>query len=347
MQETRFISACRGKKTDRVPIWIMRQAGRYLPAYQEVRKKHDFLTMCHTPELSAEVTLQPIREFGFDAAIIFSDILIPFEPMGITVDFVEGKGPQLAPQIRSRQDVKRLVDPDFETTTAFLAEALKIVRRELPADKALIGFAGAPWTMACYGVEGMGSRNYAVLKTLMNTEPDTLHALLDKLTTALIRYLRLQLNAGVDAVQIFDSWADALSPEDYRTFAWPYLHRIFEALQSYDAPKILFSKDAGAFVEKNVKLPIDVLAVDWRVDLAALRKLHQNVGPAAWQGNLDPLTLLGRPEIMLEKAKHILQANAATPGYIFNLGHGITPPTPVENVRALVNYVQSFGEYDA
>ena len=212
MSESQFLRACQGLPTDRVPLWIMRQAGRYLPAYQEVRARHDFLTMCHTAELAAEVTLQPVREFGFDAAIIFSDILIPFEPMGISVEFHEGKGPRLTPQIRTREDIDRLKDPDFETTTAFLRDALGIVRRELPPDTALIGFAGAPWTMACYGVEGMGSRDYATVKQMMNTDPSAFHELMGKLTTALIRYLKMQLDAGADAVQLFDSWADALSP---------------------------------------------------------------------------------------------------------------------------------------
>ncbi len=342
MSQSQFLRACKGQPTDHVPLWIMRQAGRYLPAYQEVRAKHDFLTMCHTAELAAEVTLQPVREFGFDAAIIFSDILIPFEPMGITVEFHEGKGPRLSPQIRSREDIARLKDPDFDTTTAFLKDALGIVRRELPADTALIGFAGAPWTMACYGVEGMGSRDYAVVKQLINTDPAAFHELMDKLTTALIRYLRMQLDAGADAVQLFDSWADALSPMDYRDFSLPYVRRIFEELHGCGKPLILFSKDAGAFIPQNIDLSMDVLAVDWRVDLAAVRRQYAGRGPKAYQGNLDPITLLGTKEILLEKAGRILAENAGQPGYIFNLGHGITPPTPVENVRALVDFVHGY-----
>jgi uroporphyrinogen decarboxylase len=320
----------------------MRQAGRYLPAYQAVRANHDFLTMCHTPELSAEVTLQPVREFGFDAAIIFSDILLPLEPMGIEVQFAEGKGPRLSPQIRNRQDIERLLDVDFDPATCFLGKALRMVRGELDAGKALIGFAGAPWTMACYAVEGMSSRDYAAIKQMMNSEPEALHALLDKLTTVLISWLRMQLDAGADAFQVFDSWADALAPMDYREFALPYLRRIFEALRPMGKPAILFSKDGGAFAEENGRLPIDVLAVDWRVDLAALRQQQVDFGPVAYQGNLDPLVLLGSREILLQKARRILSENAGTPGYIFNLGHGITPPTPVENVRALVDFVHAF-----
>ncbi len=342
MDAPTLIQACRGQATRHVPIWIMRQAGRYLPAYQEVRAKHDFLTMCHVPELAAEVTLQPVREFGFDAAIIFSDILLPLEPMGIEVQFIEGKGPRLAPQIRNMQDIAKLIDADFDPSSCFLGQALQAVRHELAADKALIGFAGAPWTMACYAVEGMGSRDYAVVKQLMNTDPAALHALLDKLTTVLIRWLRMQLDAGADAFQVFDSWADALAPMDYREFALPYLRRIFETLRPMGKPGILFSKDAGAFAAENCQLPIDVLAVDWRVDLAALRKQHTGTGPTAYQGNLDPLALLGNRETLLEKAKRILSENATTPGYIFNLGHGVTPATPVENVRALVDCVHEF-----
>lgn len=339
--KSQFLKACRREKVDHTPIWIMRQAGRYLPAYQKIRKNHDFLTMCHTPELSAEVTMQPIREFGFDAAIIFSDILIPFEPMGIEVDFVDGKGPQLSPQIRSKSQIEALKVDDVTEKTLFLGEALKLVRKELPEDKALIGFCGAPWTMACYGVEGMGSRNYPVIKELMNSKPADLHLLLQKLTDVLIDYLKMQLDSGADAVQIFESWAEALSPQDYQEFALPYVRQILDGLKDYSQPKLLFSKDAGAFTHLHVDQPIDVLAVDWRVDLAAKRNTYSNKN-IAWQGNLDPLTLLGSPEIMLRKAELILAENASRPGYIFNLGHGITPPTPVENVRKLVNFVQSY-----
>ncbi len=327
---------------DRVPIWIMRQAGRYLPAYQAVRAKHDFLTMCHEPELSAEVTLQPVREFGFDAAIIFSDILLPLEPMGIDVQFVEGKGPRLSPQIRTREDVEKLIEVDFDASSCFLGKALRMVRSELGAEKALIGFAGAPWTMACYAVEGMGSRDYAVVKQMMNSDPAALHALLDQLTTVLIRWLRMQLEAGADAFQVFDSWADALAPMDYREFALPYLHRMFNALRDMGKPGILFSKDAGAFVEENHQLPMDVLAMDWRVDLASIRNRYLGIGPRAYQGNLDPLVLLGTRDILIKKAGKILSENAGMPGYIFNLGHGITPATPVENVRVLVELVHGY-----
>lgn len=342
MDKPLFLQACAGLPTERVPLWIMRQAGRYLPAYREVRAKHDFLAMCRTPELAAEVTLQPVREFGFDAAIIFSDILLPLAPMGIDVQFVEGEGPRLAPQVRSRKDVESLKDAGFDPATCFLGKALKIVRGELGADKALIGFAGAPWTMCCYAVEGKGSRDYAAVKTMMNSEPETLHALLDKITTVLVSWLRMQLESGADAFQVFDSWADALSPADYREFALPYLRRIFEELRPTGKPAILFSRDAGAFAAENVRLPIDVLAVDWRVDLAALRRRHAGSGPRAYQGNLDPMTLLGDRRILLEKAGRLLAENVETPGYIFNLGHGITPPTPVENVRALVDFVHAF-----
>ncbi len=342
MDEAIFIQACKAQPTEQVPIWIMRQAGRYLPAYQAVRAKHDFLTMCHAPELAAEVTLQPVREFGFDAAIIFSDILLPLEPMGIEVQFIEGKGPRLTPQIRSRQDIEKLAAVEFDADACFLGKALKMVRGELDAGKALIGFSGAPWTMACYAVEGMGSRDYAVIKHMMNTEPDALHALLDKLTTVLIHWLRMQLDAGADAFQVFDSWADALAPMDYRAFALPYLHRIFDALRPMGKPAILFSKDAGAFVEENHRLPIEVLAMDWRVNLASIRDHYRGIGPAAYQGNLDPLVLLGKQDILFEKAGKILSENAGMPGYIFNLGHGITPATPVDNVRALVDFVHGY-----
>jgi len=342
MSAPNFIRACQGQPTEHTPIWIMRQAGRYLPAYQAIRAQHDFLTICHVPELASEVTLQPVREFGFDAAIVFSDILLPLEPMGIDLQFIEGKGPRLSPQIRTRQDVDRLREAHFDASSCFLGKALEMARGELDAGTALIGFAGAPWTMACYAVEGMGSRHYATVKQMMNSEPQTLHALLDKLTKVLIAWLRMQLDAGADAFQVFDSWADALAPMDYREFALPYLRRLFEALRRPGKPAILFSKDAGAFADENVGLPIDVLAVDWRVDLAGLRQKFAGRGPAAYQGNLDPLVLLGDRRILLRKTEEILSANAGTPGYIFNLGHGITPPTPVENVRALVDYVHAF-----
>ena len=341
VSNSQFLRACRGEQVDHIPIWIMRQAGRYMPAYQALRKKHDFLTMCHEPELSAEVTMQPINEFGFDAAIIFSDILIPFEPMGIKVDFVDGKGPQLSPQLKTKKQIEALHCDEILDKTRFVGQALKLVRSELSEDKALIGFCGAPWTMACYGVEGMGSRNYAVIKRMMNSEPVTLHLLLDKLADVLTEYLKMQLDSGADAVQIFESWAEALSPEDYLEFAYPYVKKILDGLKDYSQPKIFFSKDAGAFTHLNVDLAADVLAIDWRVNLAAKREIFAD-RKKAFQGNLDPLTLLGEPEIMLAKAEKILEENAGRPGFIFNLGHGITPPTPVENVRTLVNFVQNY-----
>ena len=234
-----------------------------------------------------------------------------------------------------------LRDADFDSS-CFLAGALRLVRDALPTDKALIGFCGAPWTMACYAVEGMGSRDYAMIKQWMNTDPEALHRLLDRLTDVLIRWLKMQVNAGADAFQVFDSWADALAPMDYQTFALPYLRRIFEALRPSGKPAILFSKDAGAFVAENHALPVDVLALDWRVNMAAVRNQFGGGTPKAYQGNLDPLTLLGDPAIMLEKAKRLLSENAEKPGYIFNLGHGITPPTPVDNVRALVDFVHAY-----
>lgn len=337
-----FLQACKGEKPDHTPIWIMRQAGRYLPQYQALRSKHSFLEMCHTPELAAEVTLQPMREFGFDASIIFSDILIPFEPMGIKVEFVEGRGPQLSPQLRSRSGIEALKKPEFPGSTGFLAEALRLVRSELEDTQALIGFAGAPWTMACYAVEGMGSRNYAEIKKMLNSEPETLELLLNKITDTLIEYLAMQLEAGANAIQIFDSWADALSPEDYARFSLPYIERLLEGLSKYRQPKILFSKDAAVNAEINCTLPIDVLGIDWRANIASVRRRLGDSRPKAFQGNLDPIALLGTKEIMLEKARTILDENANHPGYIFNLGHGITPPTPVENVRELVNFVQSY-----
>jgi uroporphyrinogen decarboxylase len=342
MVEPLFLRACHGLDTERVPIWIMRQAGRYLPEYRAVRERHGFMEMCHVPELASEVTLQPIREFGFDAAIIFSDILLPLEAMGVDVEFVEGKGPQLNPKMDSRSTIDALPIPDFQPDSCFLGKAISLTRANLDEDKALIGFAGAPWTMACYAVEGMGSRDYAIIKSLMNTEPETLHALLEKLTETTIRWLRMQLAAGADVFQVFDSWADALSPSDYREFAAPYLKRIFSELRTIGKPGVLFSKDAGAFVEENHQLPIDVLGVDWRVDLAMIRAKFNGRGPRAYQGNLDPITLLGRKEILLEKARRILHENASTPGFIFNLGHGVVPATPVENVRALTDFVHDF-----
>lgn len=342
MNDPDLIRACRGLRTDKVPVWLMRQAGRYMPAYQAVRARYDFLAMCHTPELAAEITLQPVREFGLDAAIVFSDILLPFESMGLTVQFIEGKGPQVYPEVRAGRDVRDLADARFEPETCFLAETLRIVRGELGAEKALIGFSGAPWTMACYAVEGMGSRDYAVIKRMMNSEPAVLHALLDKITGVLISWLQMQLDAGADAFQVFDSWAEVLAPMDYREFALPYLARIFDALKSRKEPAILYSRDGGAFLEENGRLPIDVLSVDWRVELGALRQRGAGKGPSAYQGNLDPAVLLGNPEILCQKAGRILSENAHIPGYVFNLGHGVLPNTPVENVRTLVNFVQGF-----
>ena len=312
---------------------MMRQAGRYLPEYRAVRANTDFLTLCKTPELAVEVSLQPYRILDVDAVIMFSDILIPVEAMGQEVQLTEQKGPELPDPIRTRAQVDALIVPDPIEKTGFVMKILRTLRSELDGRVPLIGFAGAPWTLAAYMIEGGGSKNYAEVKRMMFSEPATLHALLDKIAETVILYLNAQIEAGAQIIQLFDSWAGELAPADYEQFALPYERKILDSLNRDAAPTILFINGSGTFLEKMAKSGADVLSIDWRTDI---REARARIGDKiTLQGNLDPCVLLSTPEIVTAKARELLQAGGGH-RHILNLGHGILPMTPVENARAFI-----------
>ena len=323
---------------DVTPVWFMRQAGRYMAEYRALRERHSLLEICRTPDLAVQVTLQPIRRIEVDAAILFSDLLLPLEPMGLPFDFVKGEGPQLERPIDSPADVERLRAFDPREALAHVLEAVRLVQRELKGRVPLIGFAGAPFTLASYAIEGGHSNNFARTKALMYGHPDTWHLLCDKLATIVADYLTAQIDAGVDAVQVFDSWVGTLSPADYREFALPHTRRIFEAI-GHRVPTIHFGTGTATILEDLRDAGGDVIGVDWRIPIDdAWERIGAN---HAVQGNLDPTVLLGPTHRMFSGTDDILSRVGHRPGHIFNLGHGILPSTPVEHVQMLAQYVHS------
>ena len=334
MKNDLLIRAARGEPVERTPVWMMRQAGRYLPEYRAIRADTDFLTLCKTPDLAVEVSLQPYRIIGVDAVIMFSDILIPVEAMGQEVRLTEQKGPELPDPIRKRDQVDRLIVPDPIEKTGFVMEIIRTLRRELEGAVPLIGFAGAPWTLAAYMIEGGGSRNYAQVKRMMYADPSTFHALLDKISDVIILFLNAQIEAGAQVVQLFDSWAGELSRGDYEQFALPYEQKIFASINHSDSPAILYINGCGTFLEQMAASGADVLSIDWRIDLPEARTRIGNA--LTIQGNLDPCVLLSTPEIITRKARELIGAGEGR-RHILNLGHGILPMTPVENARAFVD----------
>jgi len=331
-----FLRACRRQPVERTPIWIMRQAGRYLPEYRAVRERVGFATLLKTPELAAEVTLQPVVRFGLDAAILFSDILVPAEAMGVGVSF--NPGPLLEPAVRSSADVERLRVPDPEETVAFVFETIRILRRDLDARAPLIGFGAAPFTLAAYLVEGKGTKDFEHVRGMIHAEPAAAHRLLDKATSTLGRYLTAQVRAGAQAIQIFDSWAGVLSRGAYREFSLPYVRRLTDLLRAEGAPIIYFALDASHLLEEIRESGADVVSLDWRLPLseASSRLDHRFV----LQGNLDPSVLLATEEAIAREVTAVLGEGARVPGHIFNLGHGILPSTPVRHVEVLVDAVR-------
>jgi uroporphyrinogen decarboxylase len=333
----RLIRACRRQEVDRAPVWMMRQAGRYMPEYRALRAKHDFMTMCKTPELAAEVSLQPYEILGVDAVIMFSDILVPVEAMGMKLDIVESKGPVLEDPIRTEAQVEKLIIPDPAETTPFVMETIRLLRKRLEHEAPLIGFAGAPFTLASYMVEGGGTRNYAEIKQMMYREPMTIHRLLDKLADTIILYINAQIEAGAQVVQLFDTWAGELSAADYEEFALPYERKVFERIHrgpsGLTVPAILYVNGCSHILEKMVESGANVLSIDWRIDLAEARRRAGD--KVALQGNLDPCELLGTPETIAESVKEILKKGGGL-GHVVNLGHGILPTVPVENARAFI-----------
>ncbi|MFY9607716.1 MAG: uroporphyrinogen decarboxylase [Blastocatellia bacterium] len=334
MKNDLLIRAARGEAVERTPVWMMRQAGRYLPEYRALRANTDFLTLCKTPELAVEVSLQPFRILGVDAVIMFSDILIPVEAMGQEVRLTEQKGPELPDPIRSLEQIDRLIIPDPVEKTGFVTEIIRTLRRELDGAVPLIGFAGAPWTLAAYMIEGGGSKNYAQVKRMMFAEPAMLHALLDKISDTIILYLNAQIEAGAQVIQLFDSWAGELSPRDYVEFALLYEQKIFESLNREAVPAILYINGSGTFLEQMATCGADVLSIDWRVNLEAARARVGN--GLTLQGNLDPCVLLSTAETVREKTNELIRAGGGR-RHILNLGHGILPMTPVENARAFID----------
>jgi uroporphyrinogen decarboxylase len=313
---------------------MMRQAGRYLPEYREIRAKHTFLEMCKTPDVAAEVTLQPIRRFEIDAAIIFADILLPLEPMGIGLEFAKGEGPVIHNPVRSMADVEKLKPIDAASQIAYLMQAIKIVLKELNGKVPLIGFSGAPFTLASYIIEGGGSKNYQHAKTLMYAEPKAWHKLMEHLTGVIINYLNAQIHAGVQVVQLFDSWVGVLGPADYREFVLPHQKNVIAGIKK-TVPLIHFANGATHLLEMVSEAGGDVIGLDWRCNLGAAWK---RVGPdKAVQGNLDPLTLFGTKEFIRKRTKEILDAAGGKNGHIMNLGHGILPETPIDNAAAFIN----------
>ena len=328
--------ACRREPVPYTPIWLMRQAGRYMPEYRAVRDRVSFLKLCKTPSLAAEVTVTAARRLRVDAAIIFADILLIIEPMGMALDFASGEGPRIHNPVRSKTDLERLREVEDIDSLGFVFEAIKQTRRELPEEVPLIGFSGAPFTLASYMIEGGGSRNYVHTKSLMYNDADAWHAMMSLIARALIKYLNAQIAAGAQAVQLFDSWVGCLSVDDYREYVLPHTRNVIDNLQQ-GTPVIHFGTGTSALLESMTEAGGDVIGLDWRVRLdEAWKRIGYDRGV---MGNLDPVALFGDRQSIRTEAKRILERAAGRPGHVFNLGHGILPETPVENVIALVDAV--------
>jgi uroporphyrinogen decarboxylase len=330
-----FLRACRGEATERRPVWIMRQAGRYLPEYRALRQRVDFLTLCKTPELAAEATLQPVARLGVDAAILFADILLPLEAMGAELEFVRGDGPTFPRPVRRREDISGLRLPDVEESLGYVFSALRLVRRELAGKVPVIGFGGTPWTLAAYLVEGGGSRHFEHLLAWSYADPEGLGLLLDRIADTSLAYLRGQVAAGAQALQLFDTWGGLLDAARWRSLALPPLRKIVAGL-GRQVPLIYYVHGGAHLLEALDELPVDVLSVDWRLPLGRVRPL---AGGRVLQGNLDPAALLA-PRAEIERQVAALLVEGAGGGHVVNLGHGILPMTPVDNARAFVELAQ-------
>src|SRR6266852_4084655 len=333
----RFLDACHHRQPDATPVWFMRQAGRCLAQYRELRKRYDILTMAKTPELCTQITLMPVKELGVDAAVLYADIMLPLEGMGVSLEIQPDIGPIIHNPIRTMPDVERLRVPEAEESTPYVMEAIRLLHRALAGKQAVIGFSGAPFTLAYYLIEGRPSRDYGLAKSLMYGQPHVWHALMGKLTEVVIRYLLAQIEAGVDVVQLFDSWVGALGPSVYRSFVQPYSQRILEAVKKTGAPSIHFGTGAASLLELMTEAGGDIISVDWRVDLDdAWARIGYERGI---QGNLDPTLLLAPWEVIEEGMRDVLRRAAQRPGHIFNLGHGVLAPTSPDMLRRLVDAV--------
>ncbi|MDZ4774751.1 MAG: uroporphyrinogen decarboxylase [Planctomycetota bacterium] len=335
----RFLAACRREQLDAPPAWVMRQAGRYLPEYRAARAGRSFLDMVHDSALAAEVTLQPMRRFDMDAAVIFSDILVPPAAMGMKVDFLEGEGPALAPVVRTAADVERLVDFDPWQATRFLADAIKIVRKDLGPTKAIIGFCGAPWTVASYMIEGASSRNFDHTKKMLYDDPTLFARLMTRIVDNSIPYLEMQIEAGADVVQVFDSWGGALDAAVYRAQILPHVKRLVAGAKARGVPVIMYVNGASQLLEVMADSGADVLGIDWRVAPAdAIARVGKR---CALQGNLDPCALFAAPAVVTREMNRVLDEFASQRGYVFNLGSGILPTVPVASMEALFAAVRA------
>jgi uroporphyrinogen decarboxylase len=336
LQDNPFMRACRREPVPYTPIWLMRQAGRYMREYREVRARTTFLDLCKTPSLAAEVTVTATERLNVDAAIIFADILLILEPLGIDLEFAQGEGPVIHNPVRTAADVERLRELEDVSALDFVYGAIKQTRSALEIDVPLIGFAGAPFTLASYVCEGGGSKNYISTKTLMYTDSGAWHAMMGLISRALSKYLNAQIEAGAQAVQLFDSWVGCLSPEDYREFVLPHTRTVIKNITA-GVPVIHFGTGTGSLLESMREAGGDVIGLDWRVELdEGWRRVGHEVGI---MGNLDPVVLFSDRDTVISRAKKILDQANERPGHIFNLGHGILPETPVENVIALVDAV--------
>ncbi len=333
-----FLRALKGETVERPPVWMMRQAGRYLPDFMKLKEKYDFFTRCRTPELATEITVMPIHQVGTDAAILFSDILVVPQAMNIEVEMKPGVGPWLPSPVRTMDDVHKVIVPDIDETLGYVLDAVKMTKKELNDEVPLIGFAGSPWTILCYAVQGQGSKNFDIAKKFCFSNPQAAHLLLQKITETTICYLKAKVEAGVDAVQIFDSWGGMLSPRDYEEFSWKYIQQIIDALKG-DIPVIAFGKGCWFALDKMAVSGASALGVDWTCSPEMARKFTG--GEITLQGNFDPSRLYSPPSEIKDMV-HTMIDEFGKDRYIVNLGHGILPDIPVENAIAFVEAVKEY-----
>lgn len=336
----RFLKACRGEPMDRTPVWFMRQAGRYMKAYRDLKEKYTFLELCKNPELATEVTLQPLDVLGVDAAIIFADILLPLEPMGTGLEFIAGDGPSIPRPVRTHQEMEALKPVDVDGQLGFVGDAIRMVRSEISGKIPLVGFAAAPFTLCSYMVEGGKSRDFTLTKVMMYEAPETWQGLMDKVVRVLADYMKMQVAAGAQALQVFDSWVGCLGPADYEKYILPYTRRLFKELETTGVPVINFSTGTSTMLPLVRQAGGDVMSFDWRIELDdAWRQIgHQT--PV--QGNLDPNLLFASLPVIRERVHDVMRRAAGRPGHIFNLGHGILQHTPVDHVKAVVDMVHEY-----